>query len=277
MLCSLIALASSGNRTRGPRTPSRPLLPLCYGATNTNTNNDDDDADLIPLRSEVEKAIRGLKNNKAAGCDEIPAELLKGFGENGVTILHKLCVKIWKTGSWPTDWSRTMFMPLPKKGDLQLCSNYRTISLISHASKIMLKLLINRLSRHIEREISETQAGFRSNKGTRQQIFNLKILLQKCREYNVDVHMCFVDYSKAFDCVKHKELFIMLREMGFPARIVTLLKSLYGVQQSCVKTSCGISDWFRVSKGVRQGCPVSPSLFNAYTVHMERGCRRQTI
>ena len=106
----------------------------------TNTGRGDDDGDLEPLRK-IETAIKSQRDGKSPGCDGIPAEMIKAAGEEGVRVYLSLCRKIWNSGQWPRDWKRAVFMPLPKKGDLQECSNYRTISLISHASKIMLKVI----------------------------------------------------------------------------------------------------------------------------------------
>ena len=116
-------------------------------------------------------------------------------------LYHQLCVKIWKSGVWPVDWKRAVFVPLPKEGDLQECSKYRTISLISHASKILLKIIMNRMKLKLEAEVSVAQAGFRAGLGTQDHIMNLNILIQKCRDINNELHICFIDYSKAFDCV----------------------------------------------------------------------------
>ena len=132
--------------------------------------------------------------------------LIKSSGEKGLDVYYRLRTKIWETGQWPTDWRRAIFIPLPKKGDLQLCSNYRTISLISHASKILLKVIMKRMENKLEKEVSNTQAGFMKNRGTRVHIFKLKMIIQKYREVYTDLHTCIIDYSWAFDCVKHKKL-----------------------------------------------------------------------
>ena len=229
-----------------------------------------DDFDLEPLRSEVEKAVKEMRNGKSPGCDDIPAEMWKHTGQTGITLLHKLCVKIWRSGKWPEDWCRTIFIPIPKTGDFQQCKNHRTISLICHASKILLSIITNRLQNKLNEEISETQAGFRKGKGTREQIFNVRILLQKCREFHQDLYTCFIDYSKAFDCVIHEQLWKFMKEMGMPMRATFLLQTLYSSQQSCVRVKDGSSEWFKVTKGVRQGCPVSPHLFNLYTEYIWR-------
>ena len=97
--------------------------------------------------------ISFFKDGKSPGCDNIQAEMIKASGEEGLDVYYRLCIKIWETGQWPTDWRRAIFIPFPKKGDLQLCSNYRTISLISHASKILLKVIMKRMENKLEEEV----------------------------------------------------------------------------------------------------------------------------
>ena len=220
---------------------------------------------LAPMKSEIEWAIKSLKDGKSPGCDNIQAEMIKASGEEGIDVYHKLCTKIWESGQWPIDWKRAIFIPLPKKGDLQQCSNYRTISLISHASKILLKTIMKRVENKLEEEVSNTQAGFRKNRGTRDHIFNLRMIIQKYREVNASLHTCFIDYSKAFDCVNHQAMWQTLQEMNFHPKLIDLIKSLYVGQQSAVQLECGTSEWFPVTKGVRQGCILSPHLFSLYT------------
>ena len=117
--------------------------------------------------------------------------------------MHKLCNLLWKDKSWPVDWTRSIFLPLPKKGDTRECKNNRTISLISHASKIMLYITVERIKQHMRREIPPEQAGFVEGRGTRDQIANIRNITEKAIEFNRPVYMCFIDYSKAFDTVQH--------------------------------------------------------------------------
>ena len=105
--------------------------------------------------------------------------MIKASGEEGLGVYYSLCTNIWATGQWPIDWKRAIFIPLPRKGDLKLCSNYRTICLINHANKILLKVIMKRMENKLEEEVSNTQAGFRKNRGTRDHIFNLKMIIQK--------------------------------------------------------------------------------------------------
>ena len=188
-------------------------------------------------------------------------------------LYHLLVLKIWKTCEWPTSWKRSVYIPLPKKGDLQLCSNYRTIALISHASKILLKIIQKRLAKKLDEEINIVQAGFRPNRGTRDHIFNLRNIIEKCREYNKDLYACFIDYSKAFDCVEHRKMWNIMLEMGFSRHLVRLIESLYEGQEAAVRVDGEDSEWFGVGKGVRQGCILSPYLFNIYAENIMRNVR----
>ena len=113
------------------------------------------------LRKEVEAAVRSLKKGKSSGVDNIPAELVQAGGEDVITALTTFCNKICQTGEWPTPWTQSLVIKLPKKGNLQQCQNYGTISLISHPSKVMLKIILNKLKPQAEKIIGEEQAGFR--------------------------------------------------------------------------------------------------------------------
>lgn len=217
-----------------------------------------------PLLQEVKCAIKDLKNGKSPGIDGIPAELLKLGGDPFAVLFHKLCVKIWDTEEWPIDFCRSVFVVLPKKGDTEKCENNRTIALISHASKILLKIVANRMKNKLDYEIAEEQAGFRPSRGTRDQIFNVKMIMEKYRAHNKDLFMTFIDYKKAFDSVNHGKLWKEMIEMGFSSHLVNLIKKLYASQQACVRLNVGKTEWFSVSKGVRQGCVISPHLFNIY-------------
>ena len=163
-----------------------------------------------------------------------------------------------------------MFLPLPKKGDIRKCENNRTIALLSHTSKILLKIIQKRLEPYMEELVSENQAGFRKGRGTRDHIANLRWIMETSREYQKKLYMCFIDYSKAFDCVDHHILWRVLEEMGIPVHIIMLLKTLYENQEATVRTEFGDTDWFVIMKGVRQGCILSPYLFNLYSEYIIR-------
>ncbi|XP_049807436.1 uncharacterized protein LOC126249792, partial [Schistocerca nitens] len=155
------------------------------------------------LESEIQWALENMADNKTSRHDEIPAELFKATGKDAVKVLHSICQKIWITQQWPEDWKRSVFIPISKRKSSKECSDYRTIALISHASKVMLKILQNRLRQYLDRELPEEQAGFRKGRGTRDQIANIRWIMEKAREFQKDVYLCFIDYAKAFDCVDH--------------------------------------------------------------------------
>ena len=144
--------------------------------------------------------------NKAGGDDEIPVELFQILKDDAVKVLHSICQHIWKTQQWPQDWKRSVFIPIPKKGHSKECSNYRTIALISHDSKVMLKSLQARLQQYVNHELPDVQAGFRKGRGTREQIANIRWIIEKATEFQKNIYFCFIDYTKAFLTVDHNKL-----------------------------------------------------------------------
>ena len=143
--------------------------------------------------------------NKTSGGDRIPVELFQILKDDAMKVLHSICQQIWKTQQWPQDWKRSVFIPIPKKGNAKECLNYHRIALISHASKVMLKILQARLQQYVNRKLPDVQAGFRKARGTRDQIANIHCIIEKAREFQKNIYFCFVDYAKAFDCVDHKK------------------------------------------------------------------------
>ena len=135
------------------------------------------------LECEVSWILESITTNKASGGDGIPVELFQIL-KDAVKVLHSICQQIWKTQQWPQDWKRSvLFIPVPKKGNAKECSNYRTIALISHASKVMLKILQARLQQYVNHELPDVQAGFRKGRGTRDQIANIRWIIEKAREF----------------------------------------------------------------------------------------------
>ena len=154
---------------------------------------------LYTMYCEVKWAIGNTTTNKAGGGDGILAELFQILKDDAVKVLHSICQQIWKNWQWPQDWKRTVFIPIPKKGNTKECSNYRTIALISHASKVMLKVLQARLQQYVNCELPDVQAGFRKGRGTRDQIANIRCIIEKARKFQKNIYFCFIDYAKAFD------------------------------------------------------------------------------
>ena len=146
----------------------------------------------------------------------------------------------------PQDWKGSVFIPIPKKGNAKECSNYRTIALISQASKVMLKILQARLQQYMNRELPDVQVGFRKGTGTRDQIANIRWIIKKARKFQKSIYFCFIDYAKAFDCVYHNKLWKILKDMGIPDHLTCLLRNLYAGQEATVRTGHGRTDWFQI-------------------------------
>ena len=158
------------------------------------------------LECEVKWALGSITTNKTSGGDGIPVELFQILKDDGVEVLDSICQQIWKTQQWPQDWKRSVFIPLPKKGNAKECWNYRTIALISHASKVTLKILQARLQQYMNRELPDVQGGFGKGRGTRDQIANIRWIIIKAKELQKNIYFCFIEYVKTFDCVDHNKL-----------------------------------------------------------------------
>ena len=166
------------------------------------------------LEWDVKWALGSITMNKTSGGDGIPVELFQTLKYDAIKVLHSICQQICKTEQWPQDWKRSVFIPIPKKGNAKEYSNYCTIALISHASKIMLKILQARLQQYVNCEIPDVQPGFRKGRGTRDQIANICWIIKKAREFQKNIYFCFIDYAKAFDCVDHNKPWKILKEMA---------------------------------------------------------------
>ena len=151
-------------------------------------------------------------------------------------VLHSICQQIWKTQQWPQAWKRSVFIPIPKKGNPKECSNYHTIALISHASKVMLKILQARLQQYVNREFPYVPAGFRKGRGTRVQIANICWIIEKAREFQKHIYFCFIDCARSFDCEFHNELWKILKEIRIADHLTCPLRYLYAGQEATVRT-----------------------------------------
>ena len=145
------------------------------------------------------------------------------------------------------------------------------VALISHAGKVVLKILQARLLQYMNRELPDVQAGFRKGRGTRDQIANIRGIIEKAREFQKNIYFCLIDYTKAFDCVDHNNLWKILQEVGIPEHLTCLLRNLYSGQEATVRTEHGTIDWFQIGKGVCQGCVLSPCFIElTCRVHHEK-------
>ena len=147
------------------------------------------------LECEIKWALGSITMNKASGGNRIPVELFQILKDDAVKVLHSICQQIWKTQQWPWDWKRSAFIPIPKKGNAKECSSYCTIAFISHATEVMLKILQARLQQYVNCELPDVQAGFRKGRGTRDQIANIRWIIEKVREFQKIIYFCFIGYT----------------------------------------------------------------------------------
>ncbi|KAK3536250.1 hypothetical protein QTP86_000153 [Hemibagrus guttatus] len=220
---------------------------------------EDSEVDSFITQAEVTEVVQQLLGGKALGVDEIRPEYLKSLDVVGLSWLTHLCNIAWRSGTVPLDWATGVVIPLFKKGDRRVCSNYRGITLLSLPGKVYSRVLERRVRPLVEPRIQEEQCGFRPSRGTLDQLYTLHRVLEGSWEFAQPVHMCFVDLEKAFDCVPRGILWEVLWE------------SLYNRSRSLVRIASCKSDLFPVHVVLRQGCPLSPVLF---IVFMDRISRR---
>ena len=151
------------------------------------------------MKDEIQKALESMKDGKATGTDELPAEALKALDEHNIEIITSLCNIIYNSGMIPTELKHSVFITLPKKPKAMICTEFRTISLMSHVTKLLLKIIQQRMANKIDKEVSRLQSGFRPGTGTREGIFNLRTICERATDVQKDVYICFIDYTKAFD------------------------------------------------------------------------------
>ena len=158
------------------------------------------------MKSEIDNVITDIKCGKASGNDDIATEMIKALDDKGIKTITELCNLVYDTGYLPPDMSSSIFVRLPKKANATECSDYRTLSLVSHILKILLNVILKRNKHNIESVISETQSGFMTGKGTREGIYNLRTMIERCIKCGKNISLCFIDYEKAFDRVKHVKI-----------------------------------------------------------------------
>jgi exonuclease III len=214
------------------------------------------------LEEEVAKARRNMKNGKAPGDDQITVELI---GCVSIKLITKLFNRIYNSGKIPEDWLKSTFITLPKKTITKTGDDYRLISLMSHMLKLFLRVIHARLYSKCEEISGDSQYGFKKGLGCREAIFGLKMCMQKCYDMRKNLFICFVDYRKAFDTIKHAPLMKLLKEVGVDGKDLRIINNLYKDQYAQVRLGDNTTtEAFKIRKGVRQGCILSPMLFNMY-------------
>ena len=224
-----------------------------------------DEEERAPIAvEEVEVAISKLKNGKSPGICGISAEMLKAGRTVVVKWLHRIMSLAWENGQVPEDWRRAVIVPVHKKGSKVKCENYRGISLLSIPSKAYARILDERIRSVTESKVLEAQGGFRKGRSCTDQLFTIRQLSEKMIEKNKRMVVACVDLEKAYDRVGRDKLWKVLEEYGVKGRLLRAIRSLYKKSEGCVRVKDELSSWFPITQGVRQGCVMSPWLFNVF-------------
>ena len=214
-----------------------------------------------PTPGEVREVIKGLQNGKAPGIDSITAELLKADIEFSTQKVHQLLQKIWQQEKIPMNWKKGLIIKLAKKGNLKDCKNSRGITLLPVVGKILGRIIIDRIRRGIDSRLRKEQAGYRRGRGTTEQVFILRNIIEQVNEWQATLHLTFVDFEKAFDSVHRESLWLIMKKYGIPEKIVKIVKTFYEDFQCAVEHQGEICEWFQIKSGVKQGCNMSGFLF----------------
>ena len=211
---------------------------------------------------DTEIAIQKLKNNRTPGEDSITAELIKKGGPKLIEVFHKLITSIWEKEVMPKEWNNGLIFSIFKKGDKLECDNYRGITLLNIAYKVLSNIIMNRINFFAEEILEECQCGFRCGRGTTEQIFIIRQLMEKCFEFNTELHFLFVDFKQAFDSINRIELINAIESFGIPKKLVRLVNMAMENNKAKVIMDGNVGKDFDVKQGVRQGDGLSAVLFN---------------
>lgn len=214
-----------------------------------------------PSISEISATIKQLPNGKAAGIDGIPSEIYKADSTLSAEILFPLITQVWEQESFPSEWKDGIMVKIAKKGNLKDCNNWRGICVLPAISKIIAKIILNRIKEHLENTITSAQAGFRSGFSCADHINTIRIIIEQCVEHNSTLNLLFIDFEKAFDSINRNCIWNALRKRGIPSKLIALIKESYNDANCYVLHKGKLSEPFQVLSGVRQGCILSPLLF----------------
>ena len=245
---------------------------------NQGGSNDDEDSNSEtderemdePSLEEVWEAVRKLKNNKAAGVDEIPSELIRYGGEDLIRRIHKLICAIWNKQVLPEEWKEAIIVPIFKKGDKSECNNYRGISLLPTCYKVLSNVLVARITPYAEGAIGDYQCGFRRNRSTSDQMFTLRQILEKKWEFRGVVHQLFTDFRKAYDSIIRCKMYQILVSLGVPKKLVKMVQVCLNGHRGRVRVGGYLSDPFEILNGLKQGDALSTILFNLVLEYVVR-------
>ena len=216
------------------------------------------------LRAEVELAAKCMKKGKAVGDDGLMIEMVETAGDFAIEKITDLANKIYNTGYIPKMMQESSFIAIPKKEGTIECDKHRTLSILSQIAKLVLRIIMIRIRGKIHDNLDENQYGFRKGKGTRNAIFVLRMILERSIEVQKETYLCFVDFQKAFDTVKHNQLIEMLLDLQVDGKDIRMITNLYWDQRATVQVGDQKTNWIQIKKGVRQGCPLSADLFSLY-------------
>ena len=214
-----------------------------------------------PTLEEVTKAIKTLKNGKSPGCDQVQAEMLKAEEVVTPRVLTDILQNIWETETAPNQWKIGLIVKLPKKGDLTDTNNWRGIMLLSITSKVLCRVILNRITDMVDPLLRNEQAGFRRGRSCADHIFTLRQIMEQSNEWNATVYANFIDFAKAFDSIHRPAMWKIMEHYGIPNKIISIIKMLYQDFQARVICGTNVTDSFPLQTGVRQGCLLSPLLF----------------
>ena len=210
---------------------------------------------------EIKKAMKQTKKGKQGGFDGVTEEMLTADIDSSAQVLNKLYEKVWDEEQIPEDWKKGLISKIPKKGSLTECGNWRGITLSSVPAKILGRAIINRIRDSIDIKLRREQAGFRKGRGTNEHIFTLRNIIEQSLEWNTNLHICFVDFEKAFDSVHRDTLWKLMAHYGIPNKIIRIVEKMYENNVCAVLDGNGMTEWFQVLTGVKQGCTMSGFLF----------------
>ncbi|KAI5720095.1 hypothetical protein M8J77_001812 [Diaphorina citri] len=215
-------------------------------------------------KEEFEWALNSLKPKKACGIDQLSAELIKALDEEMKDLMLELIREMYDTGAVPEDFNESEIVIIPKKAVSKRCEDFRTLSILTHCSKLLTTIIKRRIEKKIDLELSEDQFGFRNGRGTREAILSLRLLTEESMRVKRPLFIAFVDLQKAFDNVNWNIMFNILKETGINFKDRRVIHSLYKNQVAGIKVNNSERRTAKIRKGVRQGCNLSPYLFNLY-------------